>query len=138
MTANKTNQNDLAVSDFLDRLDDQIKKQNSFEIIGIMERVTGFEAKMWGTAIIGFGSYHYKYDSGRSGDAPLVSFSPRKDAIALYLSEEFDDRNELLAKFGKHKMGKACIYIKKLADIDQKTLVTMIENSVKHIQNLYP
>jgi len=103
-----------------------------------MNKATGFEPKMWGTAIIGFGTYHYKYDSGREGDAPLVGFSPRKDALALYFSSEFKDRDELLNKFGKHKTGKACVYIKKLADIDQTILEVMIKNSVNHIQNLYP
>jgi hypothetical protein len=102
-----------------------------------MQAQTGFEPKMWGPSIIGFGSYHYKYASGHEGDAPLVGFSPRKDAISLYLFN-FNGKDELLKKFGKHKAAKACIYVKKLADIDSKVLKTMITNSVEYIRNIYP
>ena len=138
MAKNKTTENNLSIVNFLNGVEEKTKRDDSFELCKTMNKATGFEPKMWGTAIIGFGTYHYKYDSGREGDAPLVGFSPRKDALALYFSSEFKDRDELLNKFGKHKTGKACVYIKKLADIDQTILEVMIKNSVNHIQNLYP
>ena len=93
---------------------------------------------MWGPSIIGFGSYHYKYDSGHEGDSPLVGFSPRAAALTLYLSGSFEQREELLEKFGKHKTDKGCIYVKKLDDIHIDTLQKMITNHIKHIKTMYP
>jgi len=93
---------------------------------------------MWGPAIVGFGSYHYKYASGHEGDAPIIGFSPRKAAIVLYLSMGFEGSKELLGKFGKHKMSKACIYIQSLDQIDEKVLQEMVRRSVKHLRSIYP
>lgn len=138
MAQNKTTENELSVTDFLNAVTDETKRTDCFALSHIITEITGFKAKMWGTAIIGFGSYHYKYESGREGDAPLVGFSPRKEAIALYFSAHFKDRDELLAKFGKHKTAKACVYVKKMSDIDVNILREMISNSVAHIQQLYP
>ncbi|MCX2494844.1 DUF1801 domain-containing protein [Pedobacter sp. PF22-3] len=138
MAQNKTTENGLSVHDFLNTVPDENKRSDCFNLLGIIGEITGFTAKMWGTAIVGFGSYHYKYESGRTGNAPLVGFSPRKDAIVLYLSSDFNNREELLAKFGKHKTGKACVYIKKLSDIDVEVLKEMITNSVAKINSLYP
>jgi len=118
MSQNKTTENDLSVTDFLNTVTDEIKRADCFNLSAIITETTGFKAKMWGNAIVGFGSYHYKYESGREGDAPLVGFSPRKEAISLYLSSQFKDREALLAKFGKHKTAKACVYVKKMSDID--------------------
>ena len=101
-----------------------------------MKKASGFEPKMWGSAIIGFGSYHYKYESGREGDAPLVGFSPRKSEFALYIAN-FDGKEELLKKFGKHKTAKSCVYIKKLEDIDVEVLKKMTAGSIKHYQAKY-
>ena len=94
--------------------------------------------KMWGPSIIGFGSYHYKYASGREGDAPLVGFSPRKAKISLYLAYESEEREKLLESFGKHTKSKACIYVNKLADIDTNVLKDLIIYTVETYQNLYP
>ncbi|PWS26968.1 hypothetical protein DHW03_13185 [Pedobacter yonginense] len=138
MAQNKTTENELSVSDFLNQVEDEAKRKDSFELVEIFSKTTGFEAKMWGAAIVGFGSYHYVYDSGRSGDAPLAGFSPRKDSFSLYLSSQLKDREVLLQKFGKHKSAKACIYIKKLSDIDVDILKKMIVNSVENIKSLYP
>jgi len=138
MAQNKTTENDLSVPDFLNTIPDENKRADCFNLSDILNLTTGFKAKMWGNAIVGFGSYHYKYESGREGDAPLVGFSPRKDAIALYLSSQFKDREELLAKFGKHKTAKACIYLKKMSDIDVAVLKEMTVNSVERIKSLYP
>lgn len=138
MAQNKTVETIESVANFLATVTDETKKQDCINIVTIMEKVTGFKAKMWGPSIVGFGSYHYKYESGREGDAPLVGFSPRKNEISLYLSSSFENRDTLLKKFGKHKSAKACIYIKKLADIDQEILKEMIALSVKHVKSLYP
>lgn len=138
MAPNKTTENNLSVIDFLNTLTDETKRKDCFNLSDIIADTTGFRAKMWGTAIVGFGSYHYKYESGRTGDAPLVGFSPRKNAIALYLSAEFKNREALLAKFGKHKTAKACVYVKKISDIDVEVLKEMVTNSVAKISSLYP
>ena len=137
MAQNKTTENENDVVSFLNTVEDEQKRKDSFELIKIFEEASYFKAKMWGTAIIGFGSYHYKYASGREGDAPLTGFSPRKDSISLYLTSELNEKEKLLAEFGKHKTAKACIYIKKLSDIDVKILQKLIVNSIAHIKSLY-
>lgn len=138
MAKNKTAETESSVIDFINAITDEGKRNDLYELLYIAQDVTGFEPKMWGAAIIGFGNYHYKYDSGHEGDAPLVGFSPRKDAISLYLSSSFENKEELLSKFGKHKAGKGCIYIKKLTDIDIEVLKEMISLSVNSLQKLYP
>lgn len=138
MAKNKTTETETSVLDFINTfVDDEAKRNDAFELLKIMQNVTGFEPKMWGPSIIGFGSYHYKYASGHEGDAPLVGFSPRKAAISLYIYLS-DNKEELLSKFGKHKAAKGCIYINKLADIDIEILKIMITASVKELQKLYP
>lgn len=137
MAQNKTTENENDVVSFLNTVEDEQKRKDSFELIKIFEEASYFKAKMWGTAIIGFGSYHYKYASGREGDAPLTGFSPRKDSISLYLTSELNEKEKLLTEFGKHKTAKACIYIKKLSDIDVKILQKLIVNSIAHIKSLY-
>jgi len=138
MAKNKTTETENSVTDFINAVADETKRNDAFELLKIIQKTTGFEPKMWGPSIIGFGSYHYIYDSGHEGDAPLVGFSPRKDAISLYLSSSFENKDELLSKFGKYKAGKSCIYIKKLADIDPEILKEMISVSVSYLQKLYP
>jgi hypothetical protein len=137
MAKNKTTETSKSVTQFLNALSDKNKRNDSLAIIKIMTAETGFEPKMWGPSIIGFGTYHYKHESGREGDMPIVAFSPRSTAIVLYLSANFKDRDSLLQKFGKHKTGKGCIYIKKNDDIDISVLTKMIANSVKHRESLY-
>jgi hypothetical protein len=138
MAKNKTTQTEVSVTDFINSVTDETKRDDSYYLIQLMKTQTGFEPKMWGPSIIGFGSYHYKYNSGHEGDAPLLAFSPRKDAISLYLFQSFDEKEELLQKFGKHKAGKGCIYVKKLADVDIEVLKVMMARSVEYIKNLYP
>lgn len=138
MAKNKTTETETSVLDFINTfVDDEAKRNDAFELLKIIQNVTGFEPKIWGSSIIGFGSYHYKYTSGHEGDAPLVGFSPRKTAISLYIYLS-DNKEELLSKFGKHKAAKGCIYIKKLTDIDLEILKIMISTSVKELQKLYP
>jgi len=135
---NQTTETTASVSDFIDTVDNETKRDDSRELVSIITAVTGLEAKMWGPAIVGFGSYHYKYESGREGDAPLVGFSPRANAISLYLAANFPRKEELLPKLGKHKASVACIYIKKLADVDVEILKEMVTESVKYISEVYP
>jgi len=132
----KTTETTQSVSSFVKTIEDKQRQKDCFEIIEIIQKQSGFEPKMWGPSIIGFGSYHYKYESGHEGDAPLVGFSPRKSEFALYIAN-FDGKEDLLKKFGKHKTAKACVYIKKLGDIDVAVLKKLVTGSVKHYQTKY-
>src|SRR5690606_2019625 len=108
------------------------KRKDSFELLKIMQNISGFEPKMWGPSIIGFGSYHYKYDSGHEGDAPLIGFSPRKSSISLYVYSGYlglPEQDEILKELGKFKMGKACIYVNKLSDIDLEVLKKLMRST---------
>ena len=136
-STNKTTETESSVADFLNGVADETKRNDSFKIVELIEQQTGLPAKMWGPAIVGFGSYHYKYESGREGDAPVVGFSPRANAITLYIATGFAQREELLAKFGKHTTGKGCVYIKKLTDVDTEVLKTMVDESVKYMREKY-
>ncbi len=119
MAKNKTNETKLNPYDFIDSyVDNDQKRADSHKLIELMSKWTGFDPKMWGPTIIGFGRYHYKYASGHEGDAPLLGFSPRKAQFSLYVYSKTEKSDDLLNDFGKFKMGKACIYVKKLADID--------------------
>lgn len=139
MPENKTKPTQQSVSDFLNtQVDNPQKRADSFKLIEIISKLTGFDAVMWGPSIIGFGSYHYKYASGREGDAPLAGFSPRKDSLALYFSSRFPEREALLAKFGKHKSAKACIYVKKLDDIDLDVFKELTLASIREVKRTYP
>jgi len=129
----KTKLNDASIEDFLNKVDDKQKRDDSFEIVKIMKQVTKEEPKMWGPAIIGFGSYHYKYESGREGDAPKIGFSPRKQNITLYIGLGSETENPLLKKLGKYTTGKGCLYIKRLADVDMKVLQGLITESFKRV-----
>jgi len=133
----KTTETELSVKDFIKKIPDAQRQKDALAIMEIMEKQSGFPAKMWGPAIIGFGSYHYVYESGHEGNAPLVGFSPRKNEFALYLSSSFDKREELLQQFGKHKTAKACVYIKKIEDIKVDVLKKMVSASVKHVKAKY-
>ena len=134
---NQTVETSGSVADFVKRIPDEQRQKDAKAIIKIMKDQSGFEPKMWGPAIIGFGSYHYKYDSGREGDAPYVGFSPRKAEFAIYLTSEFDKREELLKEFGKHKSAKGCVYFKKLEDINVDIFKKMITNSIKYYKAKY-
>ena len=138
MAKNKTTETNRSVTEFVSKVENEVKRDDSFKLIEIFKSITGFEPKMWGPTIIGFGSYHYKYESGHEGDAPLAGFSPRKDSLVLYFATEYKNREVLLSQLGKHKSSKACVYVKKLSDIDLKILETMIVNSMTHTTKLYP
>ncbi|MCD6062542.1 MAG: hypothetical protein K0R82_453 [Flavipsychrobacter sp.] len=138
MAKTKTTWTGESVEDFINALPDERKRADSFRILDMMEQASGHKAEMWGPTIIGFDRYHYKYDSGHEGDAPRVAFSPRKDAITLYLLPAEGKREEMLARLGKHKSSKGCVYIKRLEDIDEKVLKEMIQASLKYLKDLYP
>lgn len=135
----KTKQTEASVPEFINAFaDTEQKKKDSFDLLALMEEVTGHPPKMWGGSIIGFGQYHYKSDrSSQEGDWPLVGFSPRKAAISLYVYSGGADQDELLKSLGKFKMGKACIYVKKLTDINQETLKALIRSTVEFLQLKY-
>jgi hypothetical protein len=130
---NKTKETKDSVSAFIGKVKDKQRKADCEKIVKIYTEETGFPAKMWGTAIVGFGSYHYKYESGREGDAPLGAFSPRASSIVFYLT----DVKDFLPKLGTHKASGGCIHIKKLEDIDVKVLKKMITHSMKNYKKLY-
>lgn len=134
----KTKETDHSVIEFIERVDNPKKKEDAYRLLDIFTETTGFEAKMWGPSIIGFGSYHYKYQSGHEGDAPLVGFSPRKAKISLYFAPGDTEREELLKRFGKHTTGAACVYINKVADINEEVLKELILASVKFLRETYP
>lgn len=128
MAENKTVETDASVTDFLDAIENQTRRRDGFAVLDLMREASGLEPRMWGPSMIGFGRYHYRYDSGREGDMPRMAFSPRKANLVLYLS--FDEENyRLLAKLGKHKMAVCCLYINKLADVDGAVLSELISSS---------
>lgn len=138
MAQNKTQPTQVTVDEFLATVDQPQKVADSRVLIELMERISGAKATMWGPSIIGFGTYHYKYDSGREGDFLEIGFSPRKAAISIYLMAGHARYPELMAKLGKHKTGKGCLYVKKLSDIDMDVLEQLVTGSVQYIRAKYP
>lgn len=138
MEKNKTIETEKSVAEFIGNIKDDSKRADCLELIQIITKQTMLEPKMWGPSIVGFGSHHYIYESGREGDSPNFAFSPRASSIALYLSANFANRETLLNQFGKHKTDKGCVHIKKLADIDTDVLTKMIANHIEYINELYP
>lgn len=134
----KTKKTEVAVSDFLDTVASEQLRDDCRELIKLMKKVTGSPAKMWGPSIVGFGQYHYKYESGHEGDMCIVGFAPRKDKIALYVMGDFPERDGLLKKLGKHKATKGCLYVKKLDDVDPEVLEKIVKGSVAYVQKKYP
>ena len=134
---NKTVENDGSVDDFLNTVQDETKKADSLKIKAMMEDITGEQAKMWGKSIVGFGTYHYKYDSGREGDFMKAGFSPRAQNLTLYIMAGFERYDELLGKLGKYKTGKSCLYVKRLSDVDEGVLKELVTESYTHMTNKY-
>ena len=130
MAQNKTKPTAITITAFLSEIADEAKRADAKALVKLMQNATGEKPKMWGPSIIGFGSYHYVYESGREGDMPIIGFSPRKPALVLYGAIGFAGADALLTRLGKHSVGKGCLYLKKLSDADQKVLETMIEKAV--------
>ena len=131
----KTKPNKARIEKFLDNVKDEKKRNDSYKILDLMKRITKEKPVMWGPSIIGFGSYHYKYASGREGDFFLTGFSPRKQSLTLYIMSGFNGYEELMKKLGKYKTGSSCLYINKLEDVDLKVLKTLITESIKYMKN---
>jgi uncharacterized protein DUF1801 len=127
----KTKVNNASVDKFLKSIKDEQTRADCFQIVEMMKKATQAEPKMWGTSIVGFGDYHYKYESGREGDWFVTGFSPRKQNLTLYVMGGFNGYDELVTKLGKHSMGKGCLYVKKLEDVDTRVLNKLITTSVK-------
>lgn len=134
---NKTQKTDQDVREFLNTVEQDQRREDSFRVLGIMEELTGMEAKMWGNSIVGFGDYHYKYESGREGDFFKVGFSPRKTSLTLYIMPGFERYPELMEKLGKYKTGRSCLYVKKLTDVDEGVLKELIVESVAYMTEKY-
>jgi len=134
----KTKENDRSVIEFIESVDHPKKKEDAYKLLDIFTEASGFPAKMWGSSIIGFGKYHYKYKTGHEGDAPLVGFSPRKANHSLYLFTGETERDTLLENLGKHKKGKGCVYINKVDDIDIEVLKNVIKQTIKVLKETYP
>jgi hypothetical protein len=138
MYEQKTKETDNSVIEFIENVENLKKREDAYKLLHIFTETTGYPPKMWGPSIIGFGTYHYKYESGHEGDAPLVGFSPRKAKISLYFATGDTDRETLLKDFGKYTAAKACVYINKVADINVDVLGALINQSVKYLKETYP
>lgn len=130
----KTRPTEADVTEFLNAVEDEQKREDCLAISAMMADVTGEPGKMWGSSIVGFGSYHYSYASGREGDWMLTGFAPRKKNLTLYIMAGFERYDELMEKLGKHSTGKSCLYIKRLTDVDQDVLRELVEQSVEHMR----
>jgi hypothetical protein len=133
VTQLKTQKNEGNVVDFLNGVENEKKRRDSFVILDLMSEVTGEGPTMWGTSIVGFGSYRYKYSSGREGEWFRTGFSPRKQSLTLYIMDGFSQYDELLGKLGKYSTGKSCLYINRLEDVDLPTLRELVRKSVDHV-----
>lgn len=138
MSELKTKQNDASVEAFLESVDNERRRKDSFTVLELMRRITGDEPRMWGTSIVGFGSYRYRYASGRSGEWPRIGFSPRKQSLTVYVMPGFASYDEQLSRLGKHRTGKSCLYINKLADVDMAVLEDLIRSSLETMSEMYP
>lgn len=132
---NKTKPTNQSVAEFLNKIPDAERREDCRAVAKMMEKITGSKPKMWGASIVGFGSYHYKYASGREGDWLVTGFSPRKQDLTLYIMMGFEKHADLMKQLGKHRTGKSCLYIKRLSDIHVPTLKKLIESSVKDLSS---
>ena len=132
MAENKTRKTGASVEEFLSSVENKRRREDGSTLLTMMQEITGLEPEMWGPSIIGFGDYHYKYESGREGDMFLTGFSPRKQSLSLYIMDGFDGRDELLKRLGKHRKSVSCLYINKLADVDMDVLQELIQRSFEH------
>lgn len=137
MAEPKTKKNDASVTAFLNKVKNKQRRDDCFEVLELMKEITMEEPKMWGPSIVGFGSYHFIYASGREGDWMVTGFSPRAKSLTLYIMAGFDRYEELMEKLGKFKTGKSCLYLSKLEDVDKSVLKKLIKASVQHMKKRY-
>jgi len=133
----KTKSNDQDVIEFLNEIEDEQKRTDCFDLLDILTKITKEKPKMWGASIVGFGKYHYKYESGREGDWFLTGFSPRKQNLTIYIMSGFKGSEALMEELGKHKTGSSCLYVKKLSDIDLDVLKKLVVESVGFLRKRY-
>lgn len=138
MSELKTQANDASVEDFLAAVAGDRRREDSGKVLELMQEVTGEPPRMWGDSIVGFGTYHYRYKSGREGDWPRTGFSPRKQYLAIYIMPGFDEYEDLLARLGKHRTSVSCLYVNKLADVDMDVLREIIAGSYQEMARRYP
>ncbi len=138
MSENKTKPTEIAPADFIATVEHPTRRSDAEALLALMSKVTGWEPKMWGPAIIGFGEYHYKYESGREGDFMRTGFSPRKQNMVVYIMPGYTDFDPILDRLGKHKKGKSCLYINKLADVDLEVLEELIQAGLDDMAKKYP
>lgn len=138
MSTNKTQPTPVEPADFIASVDHEGRRADAETLLALFERITGWNAKMWGPSLIGFGEYHYKYDSGREGDFLATGFSPRKANMSVYILPGYEDYEDILSRLGKHKMGKSCLYINKLADVDLDVLEELIKAGLADLSKKYP
>lgn len=138
MAENKTVANDGDVEAFIESIEDENKRNDARSIMKMMEEITGENPTMWGTSIVGFGSYHYVYASGRKGDFMMTGFSPRKRNTSIYVMPGFSEYGDLLSKLGRHKLGRSCLYVTKLSDVDEGVLRTIVERGYQDMKEKYP
>ena len=138
MAETKTKPTGQVVEEFIDKLPEEKMRSDSYALLRLMRKITGLQPRMWGPAIIGFGQYHYKYESGREGDICLTGFSPRKANLSLYVLAGFPGQDDLLARLGKHKAGKGCLYIRRLEDVDPGALESLIRKSFDFLKKKHP
>lgn len=137
-SANKTTVTSVSPVTFIDTLDDPQRQADARTLLKFFGRITGWKPKMWGPGIIGFGSYHYRYESGREGDSPVTGFSPRKASLVVYVMPGYTGFSDALARLGKHKIGKSCLYINKLSDVDLDVLEDIVRRGVEQMKEKYP
>ncbi len=138
MSDPKTRPNDTSVEAFIDAVDHTGRREDARILLELMRRVTGEEAVMWGLSIVGFGSYHYRYASGQEGDWPITGFSPRRQNLSIYIMPGFERYQDLLSRLGKHKTGKSCLYVNKLADVDMNVLEKLVHTAVTDMKRMFP
>lgn len=137
MTQNKTQPTEVDVNTFIAAVDSPVRRRDASTLLDMMRRITGWEPQMWGPSIVGFGSYHYRYDSGREGDFMVTGFSPRKASLVLYVMPGYDEAGDDLARLGKHKLGASCLYVTKLADVDLEVLERIVRKGVETMLERY-
>ena len=138
MAENKTKETSASVATFLDAIVDDRQRTDAKAVKAMMERLSGEPPQMWGPSIIGFGRYHYRYESGREGDSPRIGFSPRKGNTVIYIVFGFERHDAILARLGKFKTGKSCLYIRNLAEVDESALEELVNASIAHVDQTYP
>ena len=134
----KTRETEVSVDDFIDAVPDPIRREDAKKLRAMIERLSGFPAKMWGPTIVGFGRYHYRYDSGCEGEMCRLGFSPRARELVLYVVDSFARHQPLMDRLGKYRTGKSCLYVKRLSDIDESVLEALIVESLEHMREKYP